>query len=498
MKKLLLSLIMVLVLTACGANTTSTETAPPQNMLEEIQQRGELIVGTSPDYAPFEFIDPSKLGQDQYVGADIDLAQQIADDLGVKLTVKAMNFDDIPTAVKERKFDIGLSGFTYTDDRAKVIQFSEPYDNSESLCQGFLVRSDNTFTSLDDFNNATVTVQNGSVQQQYTEQQLPGANVRFVTALEDGALELKAGKTDAVAVSCKSGEGFLANNPELKLSDTLFAVSDAIGTMVIMPLGEPELLEAVNTSIIAVKDAGLYTQWLSDAKALSAQVGELGAVKPNVFTLLGAYGNVFWQGTLGTIWLSLIVVFFGTIGGALLALSKMSKFKPLQWFATAYIELVRGTPILLQLYLFVFGGAQFFPNGISDQMWVIFALIFNSSAYVAEIFRAGIQAVDKGQFEAAKSLGLSDRNMMIKVIMPQAVKNILPALGNEFITMIKETSLASIFFINSLMTSQSIVSAATHMKLEALMIVGVIYFILTFSLSKVVQYFEKKGQTNHD
>ncbi|WZU01522.1 ABC transporter permease subunit [Erysipelothrix sp. D19-032] len=90
---------------------------------------------------------------------------------------------------------------------------------------------------------------------------------------------------------------------------------------------------------------------------------------------------------MGTIWLSLIVVFFGTIGGALLALSKMSKFKPLQWFATAYIELVRGTPILLQLYLFVFGGAQFFPNGISDQMWVIFALIFNSSAYVAEIFR---------------------------------------------------------------------------------------------------------------
>lgn len=491
-KFMLMSVFLLLFLSACSPKTANTQ---PQNMLEQIQAKGEILVGVSPDYAPYEFIDPSKLGDKQYVGADIELAKYIADSLDVKLVIKPLGFDDIPVAVNTRKFDIGISGFTYAEDRAKVIQFSDSYDNTESLCQGFLVTQENTFSDLGSFDKATVTSQNGSLQQIYVNDQIPNAEHRLVTKLDDAILELKAGRTDAVAVSCASGESVLANNPEIKLSDVHFEVNDELGTMVIMPQGEPELLEKINTAVHEVRD-GLYTSWLDDAKILADKVGNLETASPTIFTLLESYWPVFVAGTIGTLQLSAIVVFFGTLVGALLALAKMSKIKPLQWLVGAYVELIRGTPILLQLYLFVFGGAQFFPGFITDQMWVILALIINSSAYVSEVFRAGIQAVDKGQFEAAKSLGLSDKNMMIKVIMPQAIKNILPALGNEFIMMIKETSLASIFFINSLMTSESIVSAATHMKLEALIIVGVIYFILTFTLSKVVQYFERRGSQN--
>ena len=119
-------------------------------------------------------------------------------------------------------------------------------------------------------------------------------------------------------------------------------------------------------------------------------------------------------------------------------------------------------------------------------------MIINSSAYVAEIIRSGIQSVDKGQREAAKSLGMSNRNTMTKIILPQAVKNILPALGNEFVMMVKETSLASTFFIGELMTVNTVIKSATYKSIEPLVIVGLIYFIVTFTLSKGVKFMERR------
>lgn len=212
----------------------------------------------------------------------------------------------------------------------------------------------------------------------------------------------------------------------------------------------------------------------------------------DIFKLLERYGHVYLQGALGTLLISLVVVLISTLLGALLSVIKLSKFKPLNLLIDAYVEIIRGTPLLLQLMLFYYLGSEYISGSIPDTGWIMMALIVNSSAYVAEIFRAGIQAVDKGQFEAAKSLGLSNKNMMRKIILPQAVKNILPALGNEFITMIKETSLASVFFVTNLMTSEAIVSSATHMKLPSLIIVGVMYFVMTFTTSKLVKIMERK------
>ncbi|MBQ3201632.1 MAG: amino acid ABC transporter permease, partial [Clostridia bacterium] len=194
-----------------------------------------------------------------------------------------------------------------------------------------------------------------------------------------------------------------------------------------------------------------------------------------------------------TISLSVIAVFFGTILGALLALGKMSRFKILRGIITAFIEVIRGTPILLQLYLFYFILPMALPAlNIETYPSIAIALVVNSSAYVSEVIRSGIQAVDKGQTEAARSLGLNKTQTMLKVVLPQAVKNILPALGNEFIMIIKETSLASTFFVGDLMTSYLTVRGATFLAIESLFIVGVIYFVLTFVLSKLVGIYEKK------
>ena len=149
--------------------------------------------------------------------------------------------------------------------------------------------------------------------------------------------------------------------------------------------------------------------------------------------------------------------------------------------------------MLLQLYFFYFGLPMLIP-ALNKQKFlcIAIALICNSAAYVSEVIRSGIQAVDPGQKEAALILGFSESKAMWFVVVPQAVKNILPALGNEFIMIIKDTSLGSTFFIGDLMTQYLVVKGATYLPIEPLVIVGVIYFIMTFVLSKVFGHFERK------
>lgn len=208
------------------------------------------------------------------------------------------------------------------------------------------------------------------------------------------------------------------------------------------------------------------------------------------------YGYVYFNGLVGTLWLSALTVFVATWIGTIIAIMKLSKIKILNWITTIYIGILRGVPILLQLYFFWLVLPKIFPFEITDTVCIVIALIINASSYVAEIIRAGIQSVDKGQREAAKSLGLSNFNTMRKVVLPQAVKNILPALGNEYITMIKQTSLASVFFVQELMTSYKIVQSATFLSIPSLVIVGIIYLIVTTILTKFISNFERRLQTN--
>lgn len=212
-----------------------------------------------------------------------------------------------------------------------------------------------------------------------------------------------------------------------------------------------------------------------------------------IIKILDKYGNVFLDGLWGTLWISAVVLVFGIVLGLLIALVRMSKLKPIRVIGEVYVEILRGTPILLQLYFFWIGLPKFLPAlELTDTQCILVALIVNASAYISEIFRAGIDAVDKGQFEAARSLGLTERHVMTRVVLPQAVKNILPALGNEFISTIKGTSLASVFFIGELMTAQKTVQSATFLAIPSLIIVGVIYFVLSFGLSKLLGVFERR------
>lgn len=266
MKKLLIVLSTLLILTACSKNETS---------FEDIVASGKITVAVSPDYAPYEFLDLSKKGQDQYVGADIELAKFIANELDLELELKSMDFGDIPSAVNLGKFNLGISGFTFSEERAEQIQFSKSYDNSESTCQGLLVQKERAseFKDLNDFSDKTIVMQNGSLQQNYVNQQLPDANHRLIGKLDDAVLELKYGKVDAVAISCESAKSFMLNNDDIVLSDIKFDIIDEEGMMVIMPKNQPELLEKVDNAIEKVKENNLYEQWMAEANKLAEEIG---------------------------------------------------------------------------------------------------------------------------------------------------------------------------------------------------------------------------------
>ena len=217
----------------------------------------------------------------------------------------------------------------------------------------------------------------------------------------------------------------------------------------------------------------------------------------NIVKIMQKYWHVFLVEGIGyTLLLSLITVAVGAVLGMLIYLGRTVRFKPLNWLCIAIVEVVRGTPILLQLYVGYFLVPKILPFEVSEFASVAVALCINSGCYVSEIFRSGIQAVDKGQTEAARSLGLNGRQTMFRIILPQAIKNILPALGNEFIMIIKETSLASTFLVGELMTAYLKVKGNTFLAMECMTIVGVIYFVLTFILSKLLGVFERRLKAN--
>lgn len=205
------------------------------------------------------------------------------------------------------------------------------------------------------------------------------------------------------------------------------------------------------------------------------------------------YWPIFLKGALGTLKFAFIAVLGGSIIGALISMLHLSKNKFLSAIAAIYVNALRGTPLLVQMYIAYYFIPMVFPslNSIDKVYYVLLALILNSSAYVSEVIRAGINAVDKGQTEAARSLGMSAKNCMIKIILPQAIKNILPSLANEYIAMIKETSLAGTFMCYELMFTRTLL-ANKYLAWQPLFIIAAIYLVMTLTLSWLVKILEKR------
>jgi polar amino acid transport system substrate-binding protein len=203
------------------------------------------------------------------------------------------------------------------------------------------------------------------------------------------------------------------------------------------------------------------------------------------------YWTYFAKGIEYTLLITAVSVFFGFLLGTIFALMRLSRVKIFHLIAVCYIEFVRGTPLMVQV-MFVYFGIGAIIQSLPALVAGIIAVSLNSGAYVAEIIRSGIQSIPVGQTEAARSLGMSQRETYRFVVIPQALKNIWPALGNEFITLIKESSIVSIIGVGDLMYQMQLVQAATYKGVLPIFVAMVLYFIMTFGLSNVLGHFERK------
>ena len=215
------------------------------------------------------------------------------------------------------------------------------------------------------------------------------------------------------------------------------------------------------------------------------------------FSFIAEYMPYYFKGIKYTLLISFVAVLFGAIFGSILFYMKSSNFhiwriKPLKILAVAYIEIIRGTPMILQIFIVYAGAEAFLGIDLTALQSAFIAIALNSAAYVSEIVRAGIDAVDKGQMEAARSLGMKKSTAMILIVVPQAIRNILPAIGNEFVTVIKESSMASVVGVGELMYAAKIVQGSTYRSLEPLIVAAGFYFILTFTLGRVISLIERR------
>ena len=217
------------------------------------------------------------------------------------------------------------------------------------------------------------------------------------------------------------------------------------------------------------------------------------------FSFLPEYWPYFRDGVIYTLMLSFFTVVLAVLPAILLALMRLSKNKVLKFIASAYIDIIRGTPMLVQLYI-VYYQLSFiqYPSGtiwgvdMERAIPCVIALSLNSAAYIAEVFRAGIQAVDVGQMEAARSCGMTSAQAMRFIILPQAIKNVLPALANEVVTMVKESSICSTLGMAEIMYAAQTVSGTSYITLAPYVFAAIIYFCINYPASKAIEAIERR------
>ena len=274
MKKLVkLFVVIMAFVCVCGL------TACKKDVLDDINEKGKIVITTSPDYAPWEFIDPTKSGQEQYVGADIELMKYIAEKLGVELEIKATDFDTTLALLQSGAADLAISGFTYKAERAENYEMSIPYDGEGS--QGVLVLTENvtTYKDLEALNKDGIKVagQNGSLQADYVGEYLPNVELKKITKIADGILYLNSGEVQAMAISSTAAESIIAQNPGkyTYLEDTFPVPEEETQLFVLAQKGQEDLIEAINEILEEVVEEGLYKEWMEAATELAEQTGDL-------------------------------------------------------------------------------------------------------------------------------------------------------------------------------------------------------------------------------
>ncbi|MBK1989068.1 ABC transporter permease subunit [Sphaerospermopsis aphanizomenoides BCCUSP55] len=453
-----------------------------------------LTVATEPTFPPFEF--QGKGGELE--GFSIDLMRAVAAAANFQVEFQSLPFDGMIPALQAKTIDAAISSMTITEERAKTVAFSRPYFKAGLA---IAIRADNQdITGFDSLQNKKIAVQIGTTGAAKAKS-VTGAQVSSFDSAPLALQELQNGNVDAVI-----------NDAPV----TLYAVNtgNLQGIKVIQQLLTEEFygiatakkspyLSLINQGLATVfKDGNyqlIYQKWFKSTPPIlpdKLPFANSKADKLNSLSLLLQALPTLLIGVLVTLQLALISVIFGLIGGSLIGILHLSTIKPVRLLTRAYVDFFRGTPLLVQIFMIYFGLPAIFQEmgftfSLNRLVAGVIALSLNSAAYIAEIVRAGIQSIAIGQSEAARSLGLNSFQTMRYVIFPQAFQRMIPPLGNEFISLLKDTSLVAVIGFEELFRKGQLIVAENYRAFEIYAMVAVIYLCLTLVSSQAISRLEK-------
>ncbi len=473
-------------------------------------------VGMEVNYAPFNWSQttaengavPVVNSPGEYAnGYDVWMARRIADGLGRPLEIQKIEWDGLPPALTSGKIDAIIAGMSPTAERKEQIDFTEKYYTSDLV---IVVKKEGPFASaqsLGDFSGAKVTGQLNTFHYTMIDQ-IPGVLKQeamdsfptMMTALDagtiDGYISERPGAMAAIAanprlamVTFPEGQGFEAD-PE----DTTVAVGLAKGS---------PLRESINQILSGIPeqerqqtmDQMVSIQLKSESEEGEDQPAE--GFLASMMSIWNEYSSLFLRGIAMTLLISLLGTAFGLLIGFAVQIVRTipvirKRFRAIpvrlvQWILTAYVEIFRSTPMMVQAMLIYYGSKQFFNIDMNPLAAGILIVSINTGAYLAETVRGGIDSVDQGQFEAAHALGLSHGQKMRYIILPQAMRAILPSIGNELIVNIKDTSVLNVISVTELFFLTKSVAGSTLQIFPAYMIVALIYFVLTRLANAIIR-----------
>lgn len=514
------AIIAVLVSLIIGFNFNNQQT------LAAKKDPNVLKIGMEANYPPYNWTQTNNAngaipieGSHTYAnGYDVKIANIIGKRLGRKVVVVKTEWDGLLPALTSGKIDLIIAGMSPTAQRRKAINFSKPYRQGTFVV---LTKNSSKYANaktLNDFKGAKLTAQQGTVHYELIKQ-LKGAHRE--PAMRDFA---------AMRQSLISGtiDGYVAENTEAESLKMVYPNAKAI-TISKMPgfhvskdesttsIGidkkNKQLLNDVN-KILATIPNNKRNKLMSQAVRQQPNSGNStskGAKKENwIVSTVKQYGGMIIGGVGMTLLLALVGTIVGFIIGLLVSIVRTiptpsARYKNwllnfIKWLLSVYVEIFRGTPMMVQAAAIYYGIAQFWHINLNRTVAALFIVSINTGAYLAEVIRGGITSTPEGQFEAASALGMTHTQSMWHIILPQAIKNCLPSITNEFIVNIKDTSVLSIISVSELFFVGSTIASQTFQFFPTYLMISVIYLVLTFTVTEIFNFIEKKliGDKNYN
>ena len=458
-----------------------------------------LIAGANIGNVPWEFQDTAG----ELIGFEIDLVNEVAKRLNREIEIINIPFNGLFSAVQSSRIDIAISSITITEQRLTSVSFAQPYYDSD---QSLTIRSDSNITSVNDLQDEVVAVDTGStgdIWASENQQQYGFKEIRRYEGIAPAALDLQIGRVAGYISDIPAMQYYTKDKPELKVVERIRTG----GSYSMMFRKDDELALSVNEIITTLKQEGLvnelHNKWfgvLAEESTSTAKVTAMPGVKAGLLlNFMDTFLNkaVFVEtlpmlllGLTTTLKLGLASIVIGLFFGLLLALNRLYAPAIARVITKVYINVFRSIPLLV-LLIVIFYALPFVGISLSPFTAAATALIIVSSAYTAEIFRSGIEAIPKGQFEASQALGLSFAHMMKDVILPQATRIVIPPLTNNSINVIKDTALASVVAMPDLLKQATHAQAIAANPTPLIAAAG-IYLLVLLPMVLAVSHLEKK------